>query len=104
MRFGMMGVISDHLDRHGDIDGWASCFLASTRWSRADVFARLVTMCEARGGFALVWRAFSHGVGLQWGDGHQHSLMHEAICSGSAEICTHDTLDTLHTRHSLLTL
>ena len=104
MRFGMMDAISDHLDHHGDIGGWASCFLAATRWSRADVFARLVTMCEARGGFALVWRAFSHGVGLQWGDGHQHSLMHEAICSGSAEICTHDTLDTLHKRHSLLTL
>ncbi|ELR21429.1 ankyrin repeat-containing protein [Acanthamoeba castellanii str. Neff] len=86
VRFGLMGAIRDPLDRNSDIDCWASCFFAATRWNRADVFARLVTMCEARGGFALVWRAFSHGVDLQWGDGHQHSLMHEAIRSGSAEI------------------
>lgn len=86
VRFGLMGAIRDHLDRNGDIGCWASCFFAATRWNRADVFARLVTMCEARGGFALVWRAFSHGVDLQWGDGHQYSLIHEAIRSGSAEI------------------
>jgi hypothetical protein len=100
VRFGLMGAIRDHLDRNGDIDCWASCFFAATRWNRADVFARLVTMCEARGGFALVWRAFSHGVDLQWGDGHQHSLMHEAIRSGSAEICTHDTRHMMHATHA----